>query len=85
MLGEATVAKNVAQINQAKHISNWCGKFLCDMPGHNKINCPSYKGCGKCWVHGLVGFLKTHHCVEEDREDNVNDPGVDIYDYVGSD
>ncbi len=56
------------------------------MLGHNEINCPSYKGCGKCWVCGPVSFLKTHRCVEEDDEaDNVNDPGVDIYNYVGSD
>src|SRR6266571_1786143 len=86
MLGEAIVAENVAHINQAEHVANWCGKCLCDMPGHNKINCPSYKGCGKCWVHGPVGFLKTHKCVEEeDKEDAVNDPRADIYDYIGSD
>ncbi len=56
------------------------------MLGHNEIDCPSYEGCGKCWVHGPIGFLKTHNCVEEETgEDLVNDPGADIYDYVGSD
>src|SRR6266702_1550443 len=62
VLGEAMVTKNVAHINQAEHVSNWCSKCLCDMLGHNEIDCPTYEGCGKCWVHGPVGFLKTHHC-----------------------
>ncbi len=84
MLGEATVAKNVACIQQAKHMPNWCGKCLQDMPGHEKINCPSYEACGKCWVRGLHGFLRHHKCVADDGEE-VNDPGADIYDYVGSD
>ncbi len=86
MLSEATIAENVAHIQQAEHISNWCGKCLRDMLGHNEIDCPSYEGCGKCWVCGPVGFLKTHKCVEEeDGEDEVNDPGADVYDYIGSD
>ena len=86
MLGVATITENVVRINQAKHVSNWCRKCLCDMPGHNEIDCPSYKGCGKYWVCGPIGFLKTHRCTEEeDGEDLVNDPGADIYDYVGSD
>ena len=56
------------------------------MPGHNEIDCPLYEGCGKCWVHGLVGFLRTHKCVEEENgEGEVNDPRADIYDYIGSD
>ncbi len=78
------MAENVAHINQVEHISNWCGKCLQDMLGHNKIDCPSYEGCGKCWVHGPVGFLKTHRCIEDEEEEEVNDPGADIYDYVGS-
>ncbi len=86
MLGKATVADNIARIQQAKHVNNWCGKCLWDMPGHNEINCPSYEGCGKCWVRGPVGFLKKHRCVEEEEdEDTVNDPGADVYNYVGSD
>jgi len=86
MLGEATIAKNMACINQAKHVANWCSKCLHNMPGHNEIDYPSYKGCGKCWVRGPVGFLKTYKCVEEeDKEDAVNDPRADIYDYIGSD
>ncbi len=86
MLGEALIAKNVTHIHQAEHVSNWCGKCLHDMPGHNKINCPSYEGCGKCWVCGPVGFLKRHKCIESDNgEDEVNDPGADVYNYVNSD
>ncbi len=86
MLGEAMVKENIAHIQQAEHVATWCGKCLHDMLGHNKINCPQYEACGKCWVHGPVGFLKTHQCIEEDvEEDLVNDLGVDIYDYVGSD
>ena len=86
MLGEATVTENVACIKQADHTPNWCGKCLRDMPGHKEIDCPSYEGCGKCWVRGTHGFLKHHKCVEEtDGEDEVNDPGADIYDYVSSD
>ncbi len=86
MLGEATVADNVARINQAEHTNNWCGKCLRNMPGHQEIDCPTYEGCGKCWVHGPVGFLKTHRCAEEeDAEEQVNDPGADVYNYVGSD
>ena len=86
VLPEATVAENVARIQQAEHTPRWCGKCLWDMPGHQEIDCPTYEGCGKCWVRGPVGFLRTHRCVEEDTgEDLVNDPGADIYDYVGSD
>jgi len=56
------------------------------MPGHQEIDCPKYEGCGKCWVRGPVGFLKRHRCVEKDEgEDLVNDPGADVYDYIGSD
>jgi len=56
------------------------------MPSHKEINCPSYEACGKCWVCGHHGFLKTHKCVEEDEEeDAVNNPRADIYDYIGSD
>jgi len=56
------------------------------MPGHNEIDCPLYEGCGKCWVHDPVGFLRTHKCVEEENgEGEVNDPRADIYDYIGSD
>ncbi len=85
-LGETTVAENVACINQADHTPNWCGKCLRDMPGHKEIDCPSYEGCGKCWVHGPHGFLRHHKCMEQlNGEDEVNDPGADIYDYVGSD
>src|SRR6266702_916941 len=85
-LSEATVAENVACINQANHTPNWRGKCLCNMPGHKEIDCPSYESCGKCWVRGPYGFLKRHKCIEEaDGEDEVNDPGADIYDYVGSD
>ena len=33
-----------------------------------------------------MNFLKTHKCVEEDDgEDLVNNPGADVYNYVGSD
>ncbi len=86
VLGEATVAKNVAHINQAEHTPNWCRKCLHDMLGHNEIDCPSYKGCGKCWVCGPHGFLRHHKCQElPNREDEVNDPGADIYDYISSD
>ncbi len=86
MLGEATVAKNVAHIQQADHVANWCGKCLHDMPRHNEIDCPLYKGCGKCWVCGPVGFLKTHRCVEEEDDKGlVNEPNADVYDYMGSD
>ncbi len=86
MLGEVSLEDKVAHIGKAEHVSNWCGKCLRDMPGHNEIDCPAYEGCGKCWVHGPVGFLKTHRCREEENgEDLVNDPGADIYDYVGSD
>ncbi len=86
MLGEVSLEDKVAHINKAEHVNNWCGKCLRDMPGHNEIDCPMYEGCGKCWVHGPVGFLKTHRCAKgEDGEDLVNDPGADIYDYVGSD
>jgi len=56
------------------------------MPGHKEVDCPSYEGCGKCWVRGPYGFLKHHKCTEEmDGEDEVNDPGADVYDYIGSD
>ncbi len=86
MLGEAMVANNVTHINQAEHTNNWCSKCLRDMLGHQEIKCPSYEGCGKCWVCGPVGFLKTHKCVEEeDGEDLVNDPRADIYNYISSD
>src|SRR6266702_933675 len=86
VLGEAMVAENIACIHQAEHISNWCSKCLRNMPRHNEIDCPLYEGCGKCWVHGPTGFLKTHKCVEEERgEDLVNDPGADVYDYIGLD
>src|SRR6266702_5301768 len=85
MLGEATIEENVACINQAEHTLNWCGKCLQDMPGHKEINCPSYEGCGKCWVCGLHRFLRHHRCVEDNGEDEVNDPGADIYNYMGSD
>ncbi len=86
VLGEASTAENVTHIKQADHTPNWCGKCLRDMPGHKEVDCPLYEGCGKCWVRGLHGFLKHHKCVEqEDEEDKVNDPGADIYDYVGSD
>ncbi len=86
MLGEMMVEENVSHIQQAEHISNWCGKCLCDMPRHNEIDCPQYEACGKCWVHGPVGFLRAHCCVEEEiGEDKVNDLGVDIYNYIGSD
>ncbi len=85
-LGEAMVTENVACIKQAEHTPNWCGKCLHDMLGHNEINCPAYESCGKCWVHGPHGFLRRHKCAEPmDGEDEVNDPGADIYDYVGSD
>src|SRR6266571_5280311 len=85
-LGETTIAEKVARIKQADHTPNWCGKCLRGMPGHKEINCPSYEGCGKCWVHGLHRFLRHHKCVEQrHEEDKVNDPGADIYDYVGSD
>ncbi len=84
MLGEATVAKNVARIQQAEHVPNWCGKCLRDMPGHKEIDCPSYEGCGKCWVRGPHGFLRHHKCVAEEEEEG-NNPGADIYNYVGSD
>ncbi len=85
-LGEITVAENVARIKQADHTPNWCGKCLCDMLGHKEIDCPSYEGCGKCWVRGPHGFLRHHKCAEQsDGEDEVNDPGANIYDYVGSD
>jgi len=85
MLREATVTENVACINQAEHVSNWCSKCLHDMPGHNEIDCPSYEGCRKCWVHGPVGFLRSHQCTKEEEEDIANDLGADVYDYVGSD
>ncbi len=85
MLGEATVEENVAHIHQAKHVTNWCGKCLNTMPGHNKIDCLKYKGCRKCWVCGPVGFLKTYRCVEEKDEDIVNDPRADVYNYVNLD
>ncbi len=86
VLGEATIAENVACINQADHTPNWCGKCLRNMLGHKEIDCPSYEGCGKCWVHGPHGFLRHHKCAEEtDGEDEVNDPGADVYDYIGSD
>jgi len=86
VLGEASVAKNVARIQQADHTPNWCGKCLRDMLGHKEIDCPSYEGCGKCWVRGSYGFLRHHKCAEESNgEDEVNDPGADIYDYIGSD
>jgi len=85
MLGEVSLEEKVGHINKAEHVNNWCGKCLRDMPGHNEIDCPTYEGCGKCWVRGPVGFLKTHRCAEEDSEDLVNDPGADVYDYIGSD
>ncbi len=84
MLGEATVADNIARIQQAEHIPNWCSKCLQDMPGHKEIDCPMYESCGKCWVHGPYGFLRHHKCTEEEQEEG-NNLGVDIYDYVGSD
>src|SRR6266702_2110659 len=84
MLREATISENVACIRQAKHIPNWCSKCLRDMPGHQEIDCPSYKSCGKCWVCGPHGFLRHHKCIKEEEEEG-NDPGADIYDYVGSD
>ncbi len=78
--------ENIACIQQAEHISNWCGKCLCNMLRHNKIDCPAYEGCSKCWVCGPIGFLKTHQCVEEEQEEDlVNDPGADVYDYISSD
>ncbi len=85
-LGETTVAENMAHINQADHTPNWCGKCLRDMPGHKEIDCPAYEGCGKCWVRGPHGFLRHHKCATStDGEDEVNDPGADVYDYIGSD
>src|SRR6266571_5818560 len=69
ILGEATVAENIARINKADHIPNWCGKCLCDMPGHKEIDCPSYEGCGKCWVRGPCGFLRHHKCVTQDSKE----------------
>ncbi len=86
VLGEAMVTENVARIKQADHIPNWCGKCLHNMLGHQEIDCPSYEGCSKCWVRGPHGFLRHHKCVgQDDGEDEVNNPGVDIYDYVGLD
>ena len=85
MLSEAMITENVAHINQAEHMNNWCSKCLCDMPGHNEIDCPTYEGCRKCWVCGPVGFLKTHKCMKSEEEEEVNDPRANIYDYVGSD
>ncbi len=84
MLSQTLVAENVARIHQAEHVANWCGKCLHNMPGHNEVDCPSYEGCSKCWVHGPVGFLKTHKCMEEE-EDLVNDPDTDVYDYTSLD
>jgi len=86
MLGEVMLEEKVAHIDKVEHANTWCGKCLRDMPRHDEIDCPMYESCGKCWVRGPVGFLKTHKCIEEENgADLVNDPRADIYDYVGSD
>ncbi len=60
----------------------WCGKCLCNNPGHKEVDCPTRELCRNCGRQGNLYFLRTHKCGDTsdqlmNSEDNeVADPSL---------
>ena len=62
---------------QKENVPAWCGKCLCNNPGHEEVDCPTHEQCRACGRCSPLGFMRGHHCPPIDDEDPANEE-VDI-------
>ncbi len=49
-------------LSHTDSIPTWCGKCLCNNPGHKEVDCPTRELCRNCGRRGSLYFLRTHKC-----------------------
>ncbi len=69
-------------LNQTITPLTWCGKCLCNNPGHAEVDCPTRELCHNCSWWGNLFFLQTHNCDEDkdqhmySKDNEVPDPSL---------
>ena len=69
-------------LNRQPLLPKWCGKWFQHNPGHEQLQCPSYKSCRTCRQQGPFLFLHTHQCTTPKEVDIANNPDADVYDLI---
>jgi len=64
---------------QKENVPTWCGKCLCNNPGHEEVDCPMCEQCCVCGRHGPLGFMHGHRCPPIDDEDPINEVDIELY------
>ncbi len=69
-------------LQQRDHVPTWCGKCLCNNPGHEEVDCPTRELCHRCGHRGNLYFLRAHKCNNTQdqlmygEENEVADPSL---------
>ncbi len=67
-------------LEQKENVPAWCGKCLCNNPGHKEVDCPTREQCRACGSRGPLGFMRRHRCPPIDDEDYVNkEVDIELY------
>ncbi|SRR6266702_7448369 len=64
---------------QKENMPMWCGKCLCNNPGHKEVNCPTHEQCCTCGQGGPLGFMWRHCCPPIDENPKNEEVNIELY------